>query len=209
MTVPNAERLRSCALVINECQNGMTNPEFASNEGLAGECAKRGVIANIARLASVCRELGVPVIHNTIVLRPDKFGTGATCLLLGSLRKKAAMTEGNAAAEIHPELTPEPDDVVMVRRGGLTPFHGTELELLLRAEAITTVIFTGVSTNIGIPGACLEAVNRSLTAVVPHDCIGAAFPEAQEFQVKHTLPLLATVTESESLIEALRAARQS
>jgi nicotinamidase-related amidase len=202
------ELLRACALVINEVQNGMTDPALADNPALALECERRGVIGKIAHLATVCRELGVPVIHNTIVMRPDRLGTSATCLLLGSLRKKGRLIQGDPAAEIHPAVTPRPSDYVIERVNGLTPFHGTNLEEILRAEGIATVILTGVSTNVGIPGACLEAVNRSMHAIVPQDCIAASFPEAQEFQVTHTLPLLATVTDSPDLIRQLRDAHR-
>ena len=89
------------------------------------------------------------------------------------------------------------------RTRSVAPFHGTELEWILRAERVTTVIVTGVSTNIGVPGACLEATNRAFTAVVPEDCIAGSSTEIHDFQVKHTLPLLATVTTNEEIRSAL------
>jgi nicotinamidase-related amidase len=82
------------------------------------------------------------------------------------------------------------------RRHGLSSFHGTELEPILRALGTTTVILAGVSTNIAIPGTTLEAVNRGFTVVIPEDCTSGAWAEAHEFQVKNTLPLLATITTS-------------
>jgi nicotinamidase-related amidase len=110
---------------------------------------------------------------------------------------------GRPEAEIHPELAPRPEDVVMSRVHGLSPFHGTELEPVLRAHGVETVILTGVSTNVGIPGASPEAVNRGFAVVVPEDCAAGAWPEAHEFQVRHTLPLLATVTTADDVKAAL------
>jgi nicotinamidase-related amidase len=191
------------ALVISECQNGMTNPGFASNAGLAGQAAGRRIIERIAALAQACRQGGVPVVHCTFVPRPDFAGTTASCLLLGSLRKKGAVHEGSPEAEIHPLLTPQPGDFVVARQHGLSAFHGTELEPVLRALGTQTVILCGVSTNIAIPGTSLEAVNRGFTVVIPEDCTAGAWPEAHEFQVRHTLPLLATVTTSEGVRGAL------
>jgi nicotinamidase-related amidase len=92
---------------------------------------------------------------------------------------------------------------VIRRQHGLSVFHGTELEPTLRALGIQTVILAGVSTNIAIPGSSLEAVNRGFTVVIPEDCTAGAWPEAHEFQVRHTLPLLATVTTSEAIRGAL------
>ena len=131
-------------------------------------------------------------------------GTEATSLLLASLVKKKLVVSGQKEAEIHPDLTPQEGDVVLNRVHGLTPFHGTELEWVLRAEGVTTVIVTGVSTNIGVPGACLEATNRAFTAVVPEDCIAGSSTEIHDFQVTHTLPLLATVTTSDEVASVLR-----
>ena len=194
---------QQAALVISECQNAMTNPDYASNTGLALQAAGRGIIERIAELARDCRRAGVPVVYATFVPRADFRGTTANCLLLGSLRKKAAVCEGRPEAEIHPLLTPQPGDFVIQRRHGLSAFHGTELEPVLRALGTEAVILVGVSTNIAIPGTSLEAVNRGFTVVIPEDCTAGAWPEAHDFQVRHTLPLLATVTTSEGVRRAL------
>ena len=196
----NGER---AVLVISECQNGMTNPDYASNGGLAAQAAERGIIERIAVLAADCRRAGVPVVHCTFVPRADFATTTANCLLVGSLRKKGVVHEGRPEAEIHPLLAPEPGDFVIRRQHGLSVFHGTELEPTLRALGIQTVILAGVSTNIAIPGSSIEAVNRGFTVVIPEDCTAGAWPEAHEFQVTHTLPLLATVTTSEAIRGAL------
>src|SRR5215218_773142 len=188
MGVRGLDKGERAALVINECQNNMVNHEFAGNAGLAGEIQRRDVIANIAALATACR---------------DGVGTIANSLLLGSLVKKGTVVEGSPGAEIHPELTPDERDFVLTRVHGLSPFHNTELEPVLRSWGATTVMITGVSTNVGVPGACLEAVNRGFDVVVPEDCTAGAWQEAHEFQVTHTLPLLATVTSSADVIKVL------
>jgi nicotinamidase-related amidase len=193
------------ALVINECQRGMVDVAVAGTAGLAGEIARRGVVPRLAELARACRTAGVLVVHSTIVPRTDYVGTMRNCLLLASLVKKGTVVAGSPGADIHPDLTPQDGDVVLERVHGLTPFHSTELEPVLRSRGVQTVIVTGVSTNVGVPGACLEAVNRGFGVVVPEDCTAGAWPEAHEFQITHTLPLLATVTDSAAVMEALGA----
>jgi nicotinamidase-related amidase len=183
----------------------MVDPAFGGNAGLAAEAERRGMVGKIAELARACRAAGVLVVHTTMVPRPDGVGTMTNCLLLGSLVKKGTVVAGSPAAEIHADLAPGDGDgdVVVARTHGLSPFHASELEPVLRSRGVSTVIVTGVSTNIGIPGACLEAVNRGFTAVVPEDCTAGAWAEAHEFQVTHTLPLLATVTTSAEIIDVL------
>ncbi|MEV6481792.1 cysteine hydrolase [Streptomyces sp. NPDC051576] len=204
MGVRGLDRGERAALIINECQNAMINEEFSHNGGLVDEIATRGVLGRIAALADAFRTAGALVVHSTIVLRPDGVGTAMPCLLLAALAKRATCVEGRPDAEIHPELTPHDGDFVLRRVHGLSPFHGTELESVLRQREVRTVVVAGVSTNIGIPGTCLEAVNRGLAAVVPEDCVAGSSREIHDFQLAHIIPLLATVSSAEEVVAALR-----
>jgi nicotinamidase-related amidase len=203
MTIRGLEPGRRAALIINECQNAMIDPDFQGNVELAQQATERKITQRIATLADACRSVGALVVHSTIVVRKDGLGTTPSCLLLGSLLKGGNCVEGSKAAEIHPDLTPRPEDYVSQRRHGLTPFHGTELESVLRQREVQTVIVTGVSTNVGVPGTCLEAINRGFTAVVPEDAIAGISPEIHAFQVKNLIRLLASVTTTEDVLAAL------
>jgi nicotinamidase-related amidase len=201
--VRGLDRGEHAALVINECQNGMIDAAHSTNEGLVAHMVDRDVVRRIADLAEVCRRAGVLVVHSTIVLRADGVGSEPSSLLLGALIKRGAVVEGRPEAEIHPDLAPRPGDYVLRRMHGLAPFHGTELEPVLRQQRVRTVIVTGVSTNIGIPGICLEAVDRGFTAVVPEDCVAGSSSDIHNFQIEHILPLLATVTTAQDVIHVL------
>ncbi|TAM64531.1 cysteine hydrolase [Mycobacterium sp.] len=203
MTVRGLEPGRRVALIINECQNAMLDLEFQANVELAQQATKRAITKRIAALADACRGAGALVVHSTIVLRRDGLGTTASCLLLGLLVKRGYCVEGKKSAEIHPDLTPRAADYVSQRRHGLTPFHGTELESILRQRGVETVIVTGVSTNVGVPGTCLEAINREFTAVVPEDAVAGSSAEIHGFQIENIIRLLATVTTTDDVLAAL------
>lgn len=203
MTVRGLETGRRPALIINECQNAMINSNFEGNLELAQQATERKIVDRIANLAEACRRAGVLVVHSTIVVRPDGLGTMPSCLLLASLLKGGTCVAGLESAEIHPALTPMAQDYVSERRHGLSPFHGTELEPVLRQRDVDTVIVTGVSTNVGIPGTCLEAVNRGFSVVVPEDAIAGSSDEIHRFQLKNIVRLLATVTTSDDVLAAL------
>jgi nicotinamidase-related amidase len=185
------------------------DPSYGGGAGLCAHLSSRGVIARIVALADTFRRLGLLVVHSTIVVRADGIGTPASSMLLGVLRKRGSVLEGTAGAEIVSPLAPHPTDVVSQRRHGLSPFHGTELEVVLRERGIRTVVVTGVSTDVGIPGACLEALNRGFTAVVPEDGVAGSDPEVHALQVRRILPLLATVTTAAAIQEQLAVAQTS
>ena len=92
-------------------------------------------------------------------------------------------------------------DLVSVRTHGVSPFSGTELDAMLRAERIENVIVCGGSVNVGVLGACIEAVNLGYRVVVPRDGvvgIPAAYAEAV---LQHTIRLLALLTTVDEIID--------
>ena len=194
-----------CALLTVECQNGVINPEFRGHDGLAGQAEKRGIVEKIADLADVCRAAGFPVFHNKLTHRPDWLGSGVNSSLLGSNRKRRTMLLGTPDVDLHPGLRAHPEDFQLERITGVTSFYASPLDQLLRNCGVRTVILTGVSTNLGIPGAAIEAVNRGYNVVIPEDCTAGVWTEAHEFAVQYTLPPLAAMTTSEELTGAIEA----
>lgn len=196
------EHPRRAALVVHEWQRGMIDPAVSTNPGLANHAQTRGVTSRINALADAMRAASAPVVWSTIEPRADGQGSATPCLLL-SLLRRGGLAEGTLEAELDPQLTTSDGDIWIRRVHGLTPFHNTELESYLRNARVDTVVLAGVSTDVGIPGAALEAVNRGFSVVVAEDCIAGSSPEAHAWQVRNTLPLLAAVSHSDTVANAL------
>jgi nicotinamidase-related amidase len=193
------------ALLTIECQNGATNPDYSGHEGLPGQCAERGIMARIAGLSAVCRDRSIPVFHSKLVHRDDWKGSNLNSPLLGSNRKRRKMIAGQADSDLHPALGAEPVDFVLERTHGVTSFYGSALDQLLRNCGVRTLIVTGVSTNLGVPGAVIEAVNRGYSVIVAEDCTAGVWREAHTFVVEHLLPPLAVIASSDEIVSALQA----
>ncbi len=203
------ERGQRPALLTLECQRGVVEPELAGRAGLSEQAAQRAIIAKIAILATLCRSVGVPVFHNLLVHRPDFAGSGRNAPLLGANYKRRSMLAGTPEVELVEPLAGHASDFEVARLTGVTPFYGTALEIMLRNCAVTTVIITGVSTNLGVPGAGIEAINRGFNVVFAQDCIAGVWAEAHDFHVQHTLPILGTVSDSITIAAALLASAAS
>jgi nicotinamidase-related amidase len=182
----------------------MTNPEYATNKPLVEQVTKRRTIENIAALAQRLRPLGVPVVHVTVQAYPGFAGWTANSLLTGVFTKRPLVV-GDPSVDIHPLLAPDPSDFVIARHRGITSFHGTELEPLLRNLGVTSVIMTGVSVNVAVTGSTIEAVNRGFTVAVPRDCVAGATDETHDFMLDNIVRLLATVTTSDEIAAELGA----
>jgi nicotinamidase-related amidase len=92
----------------------------------------------------------------------------------------------------------------MTRYHGVTPFHGTELDPILRNMGVRTVVATGVSINVGITGLTLEAVNAGYQVVIPREAVTGTPDAYVDAVFEHTLRLLATVTSIDQVAEAWR-----
>lgn len=198
------EKGRRVALLINECQRGVVEERYTDFPGLVEQFNKRGVAKKIAALAQAFRSAGQRVVYVNIGHQPDYADVPKTSLIMALGRRRGGMKIGSEEVETIAELTPQPTDIVHSRGFSLIGFHGTDLDTRLRHMGISTVVLTGVSADVAIPGLGLYASDLGYQVVVPEDCIAGSSPETHNFIVKNTLPLFTTVTDSKSVIEAVK-----
>ena len=182
------------ALLMMECQEGVIGAGAHLGQ-LAQAVARHGTVAQIARVLGAARRARVPVFHCLMAQRADRAGAVANCRLLALGRKGAAtlLLGSPQQAPVAP-LTPLEGEWVVNRYHGLTPFHGTELDQLLRNIGVRTVVATGVSVNVGIFGLTLEAVNAGYQVVIPREAVAGTPDDYVDAVLQHTLGLLATIT---------------
>jgi nicotinamidase-related amidase len=191
----------TCALLLMECQEGIIGSD-AHLGALAEAVARHRTVEQIGRVLSAARAAKVSVFYLTVARRADGGGAIANCLLLALGRKGTPLLPGSPRQAVVQALAPQDGDYVVNRFHGVTPFHGTELDQLLRNLGVRTVVATGVSVNIGITGLVIEAVNCGYQVVIPREAV-AGTPDAYVDSVfEHTLRLLATVTTVGQVVQA-------
>ncbi|GIW41924.1 MAG: isochorismatase [Candidatus Binatia bacterium] len=198
-----ALRPESTALLLFECQEGIVGRE-AAFPALREAVERRGLLDNLARLREAASQAHVPVFHLTTSRREDGAGSRANCPLLAASRKSPPLVPGSPRQAIVAPLAPREGEFVLARMHGVSPFHASELDALLRNLGVETVVVTGVSLNVGILGTTIEAVNCGYSVVVPRDCV-AGTPEAYaEAVLENTIRLLAAVVDSTEIAEVWR-----
>lgn len=187
------------AVLVMECQEGIIGA--AAGFGALGEAvARHGTIGHIARVLEAARSVGVPIFYLTVARRADSAGGTANCLLLALGRKGEPLVPGSKRQAVVDPLAPRAGDFVLTRFHGVTPFHGTELDSLLRNLGVRTVVATGVSVNVGITGLTIEAVNSGYQVVIPRDAVTGTPDEYVAAVFEHTLRLLATITSVDDVV---------
>jgi nicotinamidase-related amidase len=169
--------------------------------GLADHVTSRQVPDRIERLAGIARQYGVPVVWSLIEPRADRVGTSRNSPL-SSMVARGNLVAGTETVEIAGGLTVQPEDVVISRVHGLTPFHGTDLDPILRAMRVTTVVLAGVSTNVALTGGAIEAVNRGYQVVLPADCTAGSSPESHTRHLDEFFALMGAVTDGDTVAAA-------
>ncbi|MCB1614486.1 MAG: cysteine hydrolase [Pseudomonadales bacterium] len=191
------------AIIITECQNAVLGAN-SPLKGLVACVEQNGMLENIARLLEQARPKNIPVFHCTVERREDGFGdplnTPLTLMMAKHGGASAGMATGSEGARIVDALKPAATDILMPRLYGMTSFHETGLDHFLRNSGIKNVIICGVSLNIAVIGATIEAVNRGYRVLVPADCVEADSAEYKAAILKNSLRSLAFVTDSQTII---------
>jgi nicotinamidase-related amidase len=162
---PAPQPLEHPALLIVDMMESFVRDEYTTGWAATGEpCA-----AQIARLAAVARQRGVPVIYT--VTEPMALG-----VLSGQWRR--GRTEGPVppfslgpqAHRIVPELAPEAGDIVLTKAKP-SAFYGTQLAGILAALRVRSLIVTGMTTSGCVRASAVDAFNLNYIPVLPLECV--------------------------------------
>ncbi len=189
-----------CALVVFECQESVIG-EAAQFRGLREDVLARDLIGNLADLLAVARETGVTVVYCNKAFRPDGLGTPNTP------RADNAPGGPPGPAVVSPivePLTPRPEEVVIERIHGMTAFHGTPIESVLRDRGVETIVPSGVSLNIGIVATTVEALGRGYRVAIARDCCAGDPSSYAKDVYRNTLNNLAYLSTSGDIAKVWR-----
>jgi len=196
----------SSAVITVECQQGVVGAGGPLS-ALATAVRESGLVPRAAAVLAAARRAQVPVLHGIVVRRPDGGGSTMNCRLFAATRKAGGpgLLAGSPAAALVPELGPAEGDYLVARHHGVSLFHDSEFDSLLRSRGVRTIVLLGVSLNIALLGTAIEAVNRGYQVVVPRDGVTGTPPEYAEMVLEHTMRLLATVTTCDEVAAAFAA----
>jgi len=203
-------RPETSAVITVECQRGVIGSGGALS-ALADAVRDSGLVPRAASVLDAARAAKTPVLHGTVVRRPDGGGVTMNCRLFAATRKAGGpgLLAGSEPAALIPEFGPAASDYFVPRHHGVSLFHDSELDSLLRCLGVTTVVLLGVSLNIALLGTTIEAVNRGYQVVMPHDGVTGTPAEYAKMVVEHTVRLLATVTTCAEVVAALGHGRRN
>ncbi len=183
-----------------ELQRGVVG-DLGNMTALNDAAAERGTLERCGELVDAARRHGVAVVHAQVAWRADRRGTPLNTPMVSMLAKDPAqMLEHTDAVAPLPQLGDTSGDLVSIRRHGMTPFTGTDLDALLRSLGVTAVVACGVSLNVGVLGLCLGAVDLGYRVVVPTDAVVGVPVQYGDDVLANSLAPLTTLTTVDELV---------
>jgi nicotinamidase-related amidase len=157
-----------------------------------------GVLERSAALAAAFRARELPVVRVTVAFSAD----GGDALRTPVDAPPPGGSHSADWAELCPEIGDGPTDVLIVKRQW-DAFHGTELDLQLRRRGITTVVYAGIATSIGVESTARHGRELGYTQVIAADAVTDMKASAHANALDTIFPRLARVDTTEAIVAAL------
>jgi nicotinamidase-related amidase len=109
------------------------------------------------------------------------------------------MAVGSKEREIPEMVQPKHTDIVM-EKSTASIFIGTNFEYMMRNRNITTLIFTGIATEMGIESSARDASNRGFYPVVVSNCVSSLDKDAHDRSLK-TMAKLFIVETADNILK--------
>ncbi|WP_328683370.1 cysteine hydrolase [Streptomyces sp. NBC_01261] len=138
------------------------------------------------------RANGVRVIYVTVGFRPGAPEISPRNKLFGRLAGAPA-SAAPQAAEVHPDVAPDPGDIVVTKRR-VSAFAGSDLDMVLRANDIDHLVLTGIATSGVVLSTLRQAADLDFTLTVLSDACLDNDPEVHRVLTEKVFPMQAEVT---------------
>ncbi len=168
---------------------------------MAGNAAD-ALLDNASRALDAARQAGLTVIYITVGFRPGYPEVSPRNKSFSSIRESARLAPGSAGAEVHPTVRPHPNDIVVVKHR-VGAFSGTDLEMILRASGIDTLVLFGIATSGVVLSTVRHAADHDYRLIVLADCCADADSDVHGCLMDKVLARQATITTAGAFVSSV------
>ncbi|MGA4952526.1 cysteine hydrolase [Streptomyces lydicamycinicus] len=161
-----------------------------------------GYLPRLRRAIDGARAAGIPVIYVVIGLRPGHPDIGPRNKVLNAIVQAGLFTEGAPGTAIHGDVAPRQDDIVVTKRRA-SAFSGSDLDVVLRARDIDSLVLTGIATSGVVLHTLCQANDQDFGLTVLADACLDTDPEVHQFLTERLFPQWADVVAVEDWVQAI------
>jgi len=170
-------------------------------------------IPHCAKLLPTARDKQILVIHTREGHMPDLSDLHETKRLKSPPGQQIGdpgpmgriLVQGEPGHALIDQLKPATDELV-IDKPGKGAFYNTDLQQILQARGITTLIFTGVTTEVCVSSTVREATDRGYECIVVADACASYLPDLHDAALRMITAqggIFGQVISTDSLISSL------
>ena len=153
------------------------NAYFEEDSPLFGGEGCQIALENSIKLLSVCRKhSNIPVIFTEVKYRNGGENGGTFYKKVPAL---SCFDEGKRSQKIHSHLKTNSEDILITKQFP-SAFFKTDLEAILKAKGVDTLLITGVTTSGCIRATCIDSISSDFVTLVVSDAVGDRAVEPHE-----------------------------
>ena len=161
-----------------------------------------GFLENVKQVLDAARAAGALVIYVVARFRPGHPEASPRNRFNTYNKAQGRLVEGSDGAAIRVEVAPLADDIVVIKRR-INAFFGTDLDGVLRANGIESIVLTGIATRGVILSSTRHAGDADYDIVILRDCVGDPDPELHAVLMDKVLPMQAAVANTADFVAAI------
>ncbi|MDX2497676.1 MAG: cysteine hydrolase [Desulfobacterales bacterium] len=203
--------LSKTALFVTDPQNDFLS-EKSPAWGLVGPTVTRNkVVEKEKMLKALGKELGIPLFYSTHMYTPKDFEQWPKKPLNGIdkvMFDNKMFAQGTFGHEIHKDLKPDSNTIVMNPHKGLSNFWTGDAAIQLRMYGVETIIMYGMSANMCVESHARDAIENGFELIIIADATAAAGDAAYEAALTNYEFLAMEVVTTEQIVKRLKAAKR-
>ena len=160
------------------------------------------LLERAAAVLSGARLAGVPVISVVVRFRPGYPEVSERKTIFRSLQEAGRLGEGTPGAESHARVAPQSQEVIVTKRrvGGCST---TEMDSVLRANNITSLVLLGIATSGVVLSTLRWAADADDEITVLEEGCADGDEEVHRVRMHQVLPRQARVVQSQEWLQGL------
>ncbi|MCW1427520.1 cysteine hydrolase family protein [Novosphingobium sp. JCM 18896] len=168
--------MKKTIFLVMDMMNDLVAEDGFNAQTYGIQVKQRKVLENTAKAIAAARAAGALIGYVRVGFSADYREAPAASPIFSGARKNGIFQLGTKGTEVHPALAPAPQDFDVVKHR-VSPFYGTSLEPILRAQGVERIVMCGVSTNGVVHSGAREAHDRDYEVVVLEDCCAGVTPD--------------------------------
>ena len=159
------------ALIVVDVQNDFVSPQGSAGKRGEDVSAAMAMIPNLTGLIDAARKIGLTVVY---IRTTHSEWTDAPSWIYRSTQKSGLSTcrEGTWGAEFYDGIAPLPSERVVIKHR-YSAFINTDLNTVLKARNIQSVLICGVATNVCVETTARDAYMYDYYVTMIDDCSAA------------------------------------